>query len=321
MPQPLQITLIILGTIVVLFVIPMLCISFYAYRRTFYMPKKRVDNSHKLPSHLENQTREKMLALVDELMELPFEEIYIKSFDGLKLFGRYYHVKDGAPLQIQMHGYRGNAYRDFCGGHKMAREMGHNILLIDQRGHGKSEGSTTTFGINESRDCVSWAKYASQRFGDMPIFLVGVSMGGACVLTSSNLDLPKNVYGIIADCPFSEPKAIIKKVCTDWGLKANFIYPFIRLGAFIYGRFDLERTSAKRAASETKIPLLLLHGEADSFVPCYMSSIIYECCTSTHSIYTFKDAEHGLSYFADTEKYFRACADFMEAVYVERLPS
>lgn len=313
MPLPLQVTLIVLGAVVILFVIPTLCSSIYAYRRTFYMPKKRVDNSHNVPSNPKYEgIREAMLSLVDELMGLPFEEIYIKSFDGLRLFGRYYHVKDGAPLQIQMHGYRGDAYRDFCGGHKMAREMGHNILLIDQRGHGKSEGNTTTFGLNESRDCVSWAKYASLRFGkDTPIFLVGISMGGACVLTASSQDLPSSVKGIIADCPFSKPKKIIKKVCTDWGLNATLIYPIIRLGALLFGHFNLERTSAEEAVSKTKIPVLLLHGEDDSFVPAYLSDELYSACSSKKFIYKFEGADHGLSYFADTEGYKKACKDFI----------
>lgn len=312
MPQPLLITLIILGAVVILFVIPMLCSSIYAYRRTFYMPKKRVDNSHDVPSSPRYESiKEKMLCLVDELIEIPFEEIYIKSFDGLMLFGRYYHIKDGAPLQIQMHGYRGNAYRDFCGGHKLAREMGHNILLIDQRGHGKSEGGTTTFGLNESRDCVSWAKYAHERFGDTPIFLVGISMGGACVLTASSQDLPPSVKGIIADCPFSKPKKIIKKVCIDWGLNATLVYPSIRLGALLFGHFNLERTSAEEAVSETNIPVLLLHGEDDAFVPAYLSDEIYNACSSEKFIYKFEGADHGLSYFADTERYKKACEDFI----------
>ncbi|MBQ7906898.1 MAG: alpha/beta fold hydrolase [Clostridia bacterium] len=308
---PLVIALIVLGVFLIL-LIPTLCASIYAYRRTFYMPKKRVDNSHDVPSSPRySEIREKMLTLVDELMALPYEEIYIKSFDGLMLFGRYYHTKDGAPLQIQMHGYRGNAYRDFCGGHKLAKDMGHNILLIDQRGHGKSEGKTTTFGLNESRDALSWASYAYERFGNIPTFLVGISMGGACVLTASSLQLPKSVVGIIADCPFSKPKKIIKKVCVDLRLNAPLIYPFIRLGALLFGHFNLERSSAQEAVENTSLPVLLMHGADDIFVPCYMSEEIYNHCNSIKFLYTFDGADHGLSYFADTEKYERASCDFI----------
>ena len=64
----------------------------------------------------------------------------IAVFDGLKLGGRYYHVRYEAPFVIQIHGYRGTAVRDFCGGNKFARESGYNSIVIDQRVHGESEG-------------------------------------------------------------------------------------------------------------------------------------------------------------------------------------
>lgn len=146
--------------------------------------------------------------------ELTFESVFITSFDGVKLYARYYHVRDGAPLQIQFHGYRGSALLDFCGGNKLAREIGHNTLVVDQRAHGKSGGNTITFGINERYDCLSCINYAVERSGkETPIFLSGVSMDAATVLMASELNLPDNVIGIIADSPYSSPEEIIRKVC------------------------------------------------------------------------------------------------------------
>ena len=170
-----------------------------------------------------------MLSLIRQMDEIPYEAVTISAQDGTKLAVRYYHVRDGAPLQIQLHGYRGTALRDFCGGNKLARESGQNTLVVDQRAHGKSGGTTITFGIRERLDCLCWVEYASQRFGsDIPVFLSGVSMGAATVLMASELELPANVVGIIADCPYSSPEAIIRKVCQqDMHLPPVLVMPSV----------------------------------------------------------------------------------------------
>ena len=233
--------------------------------------------------------------------------------DWKRLFGRYYHFKDGAPLQIQFHGYRGSAYRDFCGGSKLAREGGFNILLVDQRAHGKSEGVTITFGVNERLDCKSWVDYAVSRFGNIPIFIVGVSMGASTVLMASDLDLPESVVGIIADCPYSSPNLIIKKVCKEQlRLPPALVYPLVTLGGLAFGHFNINSQSALKSVKNTSIPILLIHGEDDGFVPCYMSKDIYEAAAGEKYIYTFAGADHGLSYIADEEKYKKFTNEFID---------
>ena len=136
----------------------------------------------------------------------------ITSHDGLKLTGRYYHVSDGGPLEIQCHGYKGNPFVDFAGAWRIAKEAGRNVLLINQRCHGGSEGHTITFGILEKQDVMAWITYANNRFGKIPMLLNGVSMGAATVLMVAGMELPENVKGIIADCPYDAPANIIKKV-------------------------------------------------------------------------------------------------------------
>jgi fermentation-respiration switch protein FrsA (DUF1100 family) len=222
-------------------------------------------------------------------------------------------VRDGAPLQIQMHGYRGHALRDFCGGNKLAREAGLNTLVVDQRAHGKSEGHTISFGINERWDCLQWAEYAAQRWPGVPISLAGISMGAATVLMASDLPLPEEVKGIIADCGYSSPRAIIKHVC--WSLPKPFriFYPFTSLSAELFGHFDPDAGSALGAVSNTTLPILLIHGEADGFVPCDMSREIAAACVSKVRLETFPGADHGVSYLSDPERYGRIVKEFLES--------
>ncbi len=287
-------------------------ISYYAYRKAFLSDRKRQedwDGFIRRAGEEGPQVRE----LMEQLKEITAEDVFINSFDGLKLHGRYYHVKDGAPLDIQFHGYNGNAMRDFCGGNKISRESGHNSLLIDQRAHGMSQGKTISFGINERKDCLSWVRYAVERFGeDTEIVLSGVSMGAATVLMASDLGLPKNVKAIVADCGYSSPKAIINKVMRDSGLPDKLMYPFVWLGAMVFGKFNLTESSAVSAVPESDVPILIIHGGADDFVPCYMAEEIYKACRSEKKLLIVPGAGHGMSYLVDKDLYEKTVKDFIK---------
>ena len=288
--------------------------AYYAYRIGFYSPK---ENRERIPStsgHQYDPYRADMARVYKHLTERTCEFVTIRSHDGLTLSGRYYHIADGAPLDIGFHGYRSSPLTDFSGGSELCFRMGHNLLLVDQRSHGKSQGSTITFGIKERRDAVSWVNYAVGRFGpEVRITLYGVSMGGATVLMASELDLPKNVKAIVADCPYSSPIEIIRHVGKDMPVPSFLVCPFAVLGAAIFGRFNLLETDAARAVRNAKIPILIIHGEADSFVPCEMSDLVSQNPTLV-ARHTFPGADHGISYLADTLRYKQIVMQFLEKV-------
>lgn len=243
-------------------------------------------------------------AVIAEFDAVPYEEVSITSHDGLKLTGRYYHVADGAPLEIQCHGYKGNALRDFSGAWRIAKAAGRNVLLINQRCHGGSEGCTITFGILERRDVLGWIAYANNRFGNIPIVLSGVSMGAATVLMVSGMDLPENVKGIIADCPYDAPSNIIKKVLgQDMGMPVKVVYPLIRLGGILYGKFNLNADSPLAAVRKAAVPILLIHGDDDRFVPYSMSCNIHAAAPEKIGFHTIPGAGHALNYVTDPEGY------------------
>ena len=290
-----------------------LLLSYYTYRICFYSPSDRKEDPY---SHMHGQqyeaVKDSIIACTRKMDDAPCEWVNITSFDGIKLYGRYYHTQDGAPVQIIFHGYRSFALRDCAGGYILGQKMGFNVLAVDQRAHARSGSNVISFGILERKDCVSWCEYAAGRFGkDVPIIISGLSMGAATVLMASNMNLPDNVCAIMADCPYSDPGDIIRKVSLDEHYPDKLVYPFIRLGARLYGKFNLEETSAIQAVRETKLPILLLHGEDDRFVPCEMSRKIYEACASSAQIYTFEDAGHGLCYMVDPGKYELATVKFL----------
>lgn len=293
-----------------------LLFSYFAYRTAFYSPKaKRAAVDDPLNGDQYDEVADNIFRISHIMEKVPFETVYIDAFDGTKLYGRYYHVKDGAPLKLLFHGYRSHAFRDCSGGHALSRKMGFNALVVDQRSHGKSDGTTICFGIKERFDVLSWVEYANARFGaDTPILLSGLSMGAATVLMATSLDLPKNVACILADSPFSAPSAIIEKVCADQHYPVAICRPFIYLGALIYGGFRLNEITAKEAVQHTDIPILLIHGEADHYVPCEMSREIATCCASRVEVQTFPGAGHGLCYMVDPKRYERVVYEFIRSI-------
>ena len=289
--------------------------GYYAYRVAFWSPKAGRED---LPVHKGKQYEphlETIAGLLQTIIDRPCEFVSITSFDGLTLWGRYYHVADGAPLDIAFHGYRSAGLTDFCGGAQISRDLGHNLLLVDQRAHGKSQGNTITFGIKERWDVLTWLDYARQRFGpDTKILLFGISMGASTVLMASQLPLPENVKGIVADCPYSSPTKIIRSVSRKMRIPAPAATVFSWVGAKVYGGFDLRETDPVRAVRQAKVPILLIHGEADGFVPCDMSSEIQRSNPQMVHRCTFPGADHGISFLVNPDRYRQLVGEFCEKV-------
>lgn len=251
----------------------------------------------------------------EALAAAPYEPVQITADDGTLLAARYYHHADGAPVAIIFHGYKGFARRDGMGGYTLCKKLGYNVLLPDQRSHGASGGHTITMGVKERYDCRAWAYWAYKHFGpDVPLFLMGVSMGASTVLLASGLDLPETVRGIIADCGYTSPHDICRKVLSEY--KAHMpvgpVYTIGRLGTLVFGRFDPEDADCRQAVAKTNIPILFIHGEADKFVPCGMSQANYEACASKKKLVTIPGAEHAVAYYVDTPAYEKAVTEFLD---------
>ena len=288
-------------------------VTFICYRMAFYAPREKElgeDEYSIPPGEIYEPHREQMIAWMKETRAFPHEEVFVTSFDGLKLHGCYYEHAPGSPIEIMFHGYRGSAERDLCGGVQRCFALGRSALVVDQRASGKSDGHVITFGIKERHDCLSWLEFARQKFGeDVELLLCGISMGAATVMMASDMDLPSNVVGIIADCGYTSPREIICKVIRQIGLPAKIMYPFVKLGAKIYGRFDLEEASAVEALKKCRVPVFFAHGEPDDFVPCAMSQTNYEACAAPKKLLTVPGAGHGLSYIIAPQEYLNGVSE------------
>ena len=310
-----------LGIFIIIFVISVLAVSYIAFRMTFFASDKGgANNNSKITAPVVANFlvfREKIGEWHRAVDALGGVEVETVSFDSLKLRGRYFELAKGAPVEIMFHGYRGSADRDLCGGVLRAREQGRNALIVNHRAGGGSEGRVVTFGINESRDCLAWIDHVINEIDPKAkIILSGTSMGAATVMMAAGSEeLPRNVVGVIADCGYTSPKEIIMKTMKDMGLPSRLLYPFVRLGGRIFGKFDIDGNSPIEALKRCHVPIVFIHGDADSFVPYEMSVRNFEACgAEKKKLIAIKGAGHGVAYHVDPDTYVSETEAFLKEV-------
>lgn len=311
-----EILWIILGILAVCTVLFFL-IAYICFFIAFYSPKRKMDSTKfDIPEgEIYEPHREQMVKWIKETRTLPHKDYSIKSFDGLTLRGKYYEYAPGAPIELMLHGYRGNSERDLGGGVQRCFALKRNVLIVDQRASGYSDGHIISFGVNESKDCLAWVKFIIETFGsDVKIILTGISMGASTVIMAAGNELPDNVVHVLADCGYSSQKDIIKKVIKQMRLPADLLYPFVKWGAKIYGHFNLEETTPVEAVTKCKIPVIFFHGDADEYVPCEMSKINYEACNTHKKLVIMPGLGHGLCYPGNMDGYYKALYEFMEEI-------
>ncbi len=294
-------------------------VSYVCFLMAFFVTKKQrkknKSQEFRLPKgKIYEPYRDQMILWMKQVREIPFKPVEIRTFDGLNLTGKYYEFSPTAPIELMMHGYRGNSETDLCGGVERSFALGHSALVIDQRGCGKAEGNVITFGVNESKDCVAWVQFIKTHINaDAKIILTGISMGGSTVLMAAP-QLKGEIAGVLADCPFSSAKDIICKVIRDMRLPDKLLYPFVKLGAKIFGRFDLENTSAIDCVKEIDVPLIIIHGKADDFVPSYMSERLFQNANQPKTLLLVENAGHGLSYIISPKEYLETLKKGFEKI-------
>ncbi len=297
------------------------CVLYYFTKRTFARGPSVYDIEEVLKNEPEQLKR--ITEGRNELRAMPCEEHTVASFDSLKLFGYLYRTKEKSDKYIIcMHGYRSSP-EDFMCAMGFFISLGYNVLTVNQRAHGKSEGKWITFGVKERYDCLSWCNYLVNTFGNgIDIVLDGLSMGATTVLMASALDLPKNVKGIIADCGFSSPWDIVTHVAkTDMHIpKFPLLYLMLPAVKVIAG-FGLKEASTVDSVTKSNLPILYTHGLADDFVPHGMSIKAYNARPDNSRMLSVEGAKHGLSYIVDEEKCKNELRIFLtEAVVNGRFP-
>ncbi|MEF9990889.1 MAG: alpha/beta hydrolase [Romboutsia sp.] len=233
---------------------------------------------------------------------LDIEEVTIKSEDKLQLRGFYHNIyPQSKKVIIINHGYTANHYvaYQFI---DIFIEEGYNVLLIDMRSHGQSEGTIASYGYHESKDIGCWVDYVKERIGeDAYIGLHGQSMGASTVLIYAGNNENK-VRFVIEDCGFSNAKEAMKFQFKQGKIPFYPIYELIRLSIRRNFGFDLNNISPKEDILKSNIPVLFIHGDDDEIVPSYMAREMYES----------KGGKKDMLYIAYGAKHMKSCVSNRE---------
>ncbi len=261
---------------------------------------------------IDEGVRARLAASADTLRKSCEKEVKIISHDGEILTGHIKECENARRIIIAMHGWRSDWATDFGVISEFWQRQGCEVLYVEQRGHSDSGGKYMGFGMTERYDCADWVRYVNTRTGGtLPIYLAGLSMGATTVMMASDLALAENVRGIIADSGFTSPCEIWKHVAEN-----NLHLPYGLLGRGAdrgcMRRINMhsDAVSTITSLSSTGIPLLIIHGSEDHFVPVKMAYDNYRSCASPKHLLIVPGADHCMSYFAEQDRYEKVVIDF-----------
>lgn len=237
------------------------------------------------------------------------EDVYIMS-DSLRLHGKLFK-NSGTKYALVCHGYTSKA-KHMAGFVNKFHSLGYNVLAVDARAHGDSEGTKIGMGWVERFDVIEWVKYIISLEPDAQIILHGVSMGASTVLMASGEELPKNVKAIIADCGYTSEwdefrqEADVLHIPWFPVLNASSVISKVRDG------YDFKQASAVEQVKKSHIPTLFIHGSKDELVPYGMLNELYSAANCEKEILTIQGAGHALSSSVAPELYWNTVETFLK---------
>lgn len=231
------------------------------------------------------------------------ENVWIESFDGRRLHGYFIRNEKDGKVVISFHGYNTEARKEYPLHHSYYRD-GYTVLIVDQRGVGKSQGPFITMGLLERYDCLRWIDYVVKRYdGEVEILLEGLSMGASTIMMAARDIHAPQVKGMIANCGFNSCTEQMAYTITKlMHLPRVPVLATVKLYAKLLAKYDMDAITAAESLADSDIPLLMIHGVKDTFVPYENLGIIYPHARAGHKrMVPCEHAAHGISRFEDPE--------------------
>ena len=295
---------------VIFLLLPALTIFLAVFRRKKTKPFEQYDMK-KFKDHY-------YVAYIDRIAEKrrfvkshPLEEVYTKSYDGLRLAGDYYDLGMNKTAII-FHGFNAEVYTNLSAHGAFLMKSGFNVLFVIHRAHGKSEGKWSTIGIREQNDVLSWVKWAENR-GAEQILLYGVSMGAFTVASASDRLEGTKVRAMVIDSGFYSVYEQMKRD-TQKNHIPKIMLPAQFILAKLFLRADIRKPSVP-SLKKTKTPAFFLHGTDDETVEYKWAQTNYQACASPKQIQLIEGAPHTLSILKDPETAEKQIAGFFEKYF------
>ena len=230
--------------------------------------------------------------------------------EGLNLYSEYYDFGyDRAVIFVS------GRTDSLCYGYYFAQpypEMGFNVLLIDQRAHGLSDGKYNCLGFDEHRDLIKWAELLNSEYGVKNILLHGVCIGSSCCLQALvSENAPDYFGGLIADGMYTKFYESFKNHLVEYKQRPFPLMFFVNLSFKLATGHSMKRGNIDFIDKMTK-PMLFIHSKEDTYSLPYMADEL--CRKLPHDnkkIVWFDRGKHSQLRPTDTEKYDAAIKEFV----------
>ena len=230
------------------------------------------------------------------------QDVSISASDGAVLKGWYVHprIYNGNTV-ILLHGITDN--REGVAGYgQLLLEHGYAVLLPDARRHGESGGELATYGVKEADDIHRWVSWVYQHDPPQCVYGFGESYGAALLLQS--LAVENRFCAVAAESTFSTAREMsFERVSGPLHLPSWFgrtlgrsaiwsavIYAHLRYGV------DLLQPSPLEAVTSSKVPVLLIHGEADQSIAPWHSQLIANAAPDHVVLWLVPHAGHTMAW-------------------------
>ncbi len=243
---------------------------------------------------------------------IPKEEIYITADDGIKLYGELFRKVNSDRYVLIAHGYNCTSEDLHCYLPDFYNN-GYNVLFVDLRAHGKSEGEYVGMGWLERLDIKKWCEYLNYLAPRGSVVLFGLSMGAAAVMMACGEDLPDNVKACIEDSGYSSVGSIQKTLLKEAYHIPSF--PILNAADIVARKkagYSFLKADTCKQLQKSNIPILFIHAKGDSYVPFENVNLLYEAANEPKEMYTVPEGEHVCSCFYDRETYFRTVFKFID---------
>lgn len=225
---------------------------------------------------------------------------------------------------ILVHGYRDCAVTYLYLGRMYHKEFGFNILLPDLHAHGKSEGDDIQMGWNDRLDVIHWVSIADSLFRDSvhgsKVIVHGISMGAATTMNVSGEELPNSVCAFVADCGYTSVwDEFAAQMRQQFSLPEFPMMYTTSLLCKIRNGWSFDEASPLRQVAKSKLPMLFIHGDSDTFVPTWMVHKLYAAKPEPKQLWIVPNTAHAASYRNHPEDYTKKVGAFL-AKYKLRRP-
>lgn len=237
------------------------------------------------------------------------------AYDDLLLQADYINNEnDSSKTVILVHGFR-KEKADMGNYTKFYYDQGYNILMPDSRGHGESEGDYYGYGWHDRHDLIGWIDLLISEYGTKEIVLHGNSAGAAAVLMTSGEVLPDQVKAIIADSGFTSVKDELKHQLKHiYGLPSFPLLDITSVITKVRAGYFFEEASSIEQVKKNKLPLLIIHGEADDLVPTWMGKEIYQAAGGEKELWLVPNVGHIKAYEIETAMFEERVKEFLSKI-------